>query len=314
MSNTRITGIGSYLPRRTLATADLPTIDPPPDEGDLERIGVHRRGWAGPDEGIAEMAASAGTLALKRAGLEPDAIDLIVLSNWTQRRYIPEFAPKLQRLLGARNAVAFDVCCACAGFVFGLSIADGYLRHGRFRRALVVASETTSQRARPGSKSTLVFGDGAGALVLEHGVDHGGRLIDWELASDGDHHDIMEITAQGHVKTHVSQRELNALAAQSFANVSRRILARNGLSMNDVAWLVPHSGTAGIQATLIRTLDVDPAKVLSNFARVGNVSSAAIPTALDEFVTRGDIKPGQMVLSPTTGTGWYAAAALYTVA
>jgi 3-oxoacyl-[acyl-carrier-protein] synthase-3 len=312
MEDVRITGIGSYLPRTMHTNETLPPLDKPVGPADLEKIGVYTRGWAGDDEGIAEMAAAAARRALERAELEPDAIDLIVLANWTQRRFIPELAPKLQALLGARRAFAFDVCCACAGFVYGVSIAHSYLQNPRFSRALVVASETTSQRGRPASKSTLVFGDAAGAFVLERGAARGGRILDYELITDGEYHGAMEITAEGYVHTNIDQRELNQLATRSFANATSRVLARQGMSLEQVDWIVPHSGTAGIQAALIRTLGVPPEKVLTNFASIGNVSSAAIPAAFDEFVTAGKIKPGDTILSPTTGTGWYAAALLYT--
>ncbi len=307
-----ITGIGSYLPRRMLEDGDVP-LDEPMAAEEREKIGVRRRGRAGEGESIPEMAAAAARRALARAALDPEDLDVVILANWTQRRFLPDFAPRLQALLGARRAFAFDVGTACAGFVYGLAIARAFLREARFRHALVVAAETTSQRGRPGSKSMLIFGDGAGAFVLERGAERGGQLIDTELQTDGAYFDMMEIDAAGHVKTKLPQRELNALAAKSFAQASRRLLERNGLRLDDLDWIVPHSGTAGIQATLVRALEVPAEKVLSNFASIGNVSSAAIPLALDEHVTSGRIAPGSLILSPTTGSGWYAAAMLYTV-
>ena len=314
MIDAAILGIGSYLPRLMHTNATLPPLDKPVTEAELAKIGVERRGWAGDGESIPEMAAAASRRALERAGVDAAELDAIVLANWTQRRYIPEHAPELQRLLGARRAFAFDVSTACTGFIFGLSIAHGYLQNPRFRRALVVASETTSQRGRPSSKSTLVFGDGAGAFVLEAKERWDGpRIIDYEIESDGDFHEIMSINDAGHVVTNIPQKELNQLAARSFQRASHRVLERNRLTLADIDWIVPHSGTAGIQATLIKTLALDPARVLTNYSTVGNLSSAAIPVALDEFISRGTIKRGQLVLSPSTGTGWYSAALLYRV-
>lgn len=274
---------------------------------------MSHRGWADPvTETIPEMAARAAERALARAGCAADSLDVIVLANWTQRRFLPDFAPALQERIGARQAFAFDISTACAGFVYGVAVASGFLHQPRFQRALVVASETTSYRARPHSKATLVFGDAAGAFVLER-TDRPGlpRLLDYELMTDGRHHDAMEVNAQGHVVTHIPQKALQALAIHSFSTASHRILARQGMTLDDVTWVVPHSGTAGIQALLLRTLDIDPARVLVNFPRIGNASSAAIPAALDEFVSNGTIRPGDVVLSPTTGSGWYAAAMLY---
>jgi 3-oxoacyl-[acyl-carrier-protein] synthase-3 len=315
MERVAITGLGSYLPRRMLSNEELiPQLDKPITDAQLARMGVTRRGWAGEGESIPEMAARAATAALERAGVAPTELDFIVLANWTQRRFIPDFAPHLQALLGAPQAFAFDISTACAGFVYGAAVAHGFLQTPRFSRGLVVASETTSRRARPHSKATLVFGDAAGAFVLERGAREGaGELIDYELMTDGSKYEAMGVNAEGHVYTQIDQKELQKLAIHSFSTATRAVLERQGLTLDDVDWVVPHSGTAGIQALLLRTLEVDPARVLINFPRIGNVSSAAIPTSLDEHLQAGVIKPGDLVLSPTTGTGWYAAAMLYRV-
>lgn len=308
-----ITGIGSYLPRRSHTNDTLPPLEQPLTDAQLARVGVRRRGWADESEGVAEMAAAAARHALENACTAPQELDLIILANWTGRRYIPEFAPRVKQLIAATDAVAFDVCCACAGFLYGLAIAHGFLRGPRVRTALVVASETTSSRARPGSKATLVFGDGAGAFVLDRRATRGGELLDYELLTDGDNHAIMEVTPAGHVRTHLDQRSLVDLAARSLERVITRLLARNDLKLDDVDWIIPHSGTAGVQATLRSVLDVPAEKILTNFADVGNVSSASIPVALDHFVRSGTVKPGDLVVSAAVGTGWYAASALYTV-
>jgi 3-oxoacyl-[acyl-carrier-protein] synthase-3 len=310
----RITGIGSYLPALMHTNSTLPALEEPVAEADLARIGVFRRGWASSSEGIAEMAAQAARRALAQASLAAADLDLVILSNWTQRRYLPDFAPRLKSLLGADRAFAHDLGCACAGFLYGVGTAMEFLRNPRLRRALVVASEHTSQRARPGSRGTLILGDAAGAFVLER-VDtpRGGRLIDYELAADGAQAAIMDIDADGWVHTHISQRELCGLAARSIREVSGRLLARNRRTLGDVTWVIPHSGTAGVQAAIVRELEIPPERILTNFASVGNVSSASIPVALDHFVGAGQVRPGDLVLSAAVGGGWYAAAALYTV-
>lgn len=312
----RITGIGSYLPELMHTNESLPPLDEPIPDADLARIGVFGRGWASSSEGIAEMAAAAAKRALARASVVAADLDLVILSNWTQRRYLPEFAPRLKTLLGAERAFAHDLGCACAGFLYGVGTAMEFLRNPRLRRALVVASEHTSKRARPGSRGTLILGDAAGAFVLER-VDAvrdpgGGRLIDYELAADGEHAAIMDISEEGWVHTHITQRELCALAAGSIRAVSARLLARNHLTLTDVRWIIPHSGTAGVQAAIVRELGLPPERILTNFASVGNVSSASIPVALDHFLGAGTVRPGDLVLSAAVGGGWYAAAALYT--
>ncbi|MHB8874938.1 MAG: ketoacyl-ACP synthase III [Myxococcaceae bacterium] len=308
-----ITGFGSYLPKLMHTNQTLPPLDEPLTADELQRIGVFRRGWARDGEGIAEMAAAAGRRALERANLRPEELDLIVLANWTQRRYIPEFAPKLKNLLGAPKAIAYDVCCACAGFIYGLGMAHSFLQNPRFKKALVVASETTSQRARPGSKGTVILGDAAGSFVLERGVEGRGQLLDYELSTDGDQHHIMDVSPEGWVRTHITQKELNALAGKNFAMVIGTLLKRNHLTLGDVAWIIPHSGTAGVQAMVQKTLEAPPEKILTNYAQIGNVSSASIPAALDQFVEEGKVKRGDLIISAAVGTGWYSAGMLYRV-
>jgi 3-oxoacyl-[acyl-carrier-protein] synthase III len=313
----RITGFGSYLPELMHTNETLPPLDEPVSAEELLKIGVFRRGWASEKEGVAEMAAAAARQALGRAGVAPADLDFIILANWTRRRYLPEHAPRLKKLLGAERAFAHDLGCACAGFLYGVGTASEFLRSPRYQRALVVASETTSQRARPGSKGTIILGDGAGAFVLEKATPgaatRGGRLIDYELATDGEHHEIMEISDDGWVQTHIPQRDLCALAARSVRDVSARLLARQRLGLGDVTWVIPHSGTAGVQAAIGHVLEIPRDRILTNYADVGNVSSASIPVALDYFVGAGKVKPGDLVLSASVGGGWYAAAALYTV-
>jgi len=310
LQSIRITGRGIYLPKLVHTNETLPPLERAPTPEQLARLGVRTRHWAGPDEGVAEMAAWAAERALAQAGALASEIDLLILSNWTARSYIPELAPKVQELLGAKRAFAFDLSTACAGFVNGVAISHHFLQNPRYERALIVASETLSRRAKPGSRATLVYGDAAAAWVVERGSS-GSEILDYELFTDGDHHGDMGVDESGYVETHVPQIELNALAAQSFTKACRRVLDRNRLSIADVSFIVPHSGTEGIQATFIKTLEVPPEKVLSNFRDVGNVSSAAIPVSLEHYLARGEIKPGDLILSPTAGTGWYYAALLY---
>lgn len=313
MEAVRVTGIGTYLPKTMHDNVSLPKLEVEPTQEELDKIGVKRRGWAGPDEGIADMAKEACSRALAKANVKPSELDFIVLANWTQRRYIPEHAPKLQALLGAPQAFAYDVSTACCGFAYGVAMAHSFLQNPRFLKGLVVASETTSQRGRPTSKATLVFGDASGAFVVQKGVSHGTELIDYELLTVGTEHHIMDISPEGWVRTHIKQQELIMLTQRCIGDVTSKILKRNGMTLNDVRWIVPHSGTAGVQAALIRSLEVPKEKVLTNFAEIGNVSSAAIPLALSHFIDRGTIKPGDLVLSPAVGTGFYGAALLYRV-
>ncbi|HEX9294903.1 MAG TPA: hypothetical protein VF881_03690, partial [Polyangiaceae bacterium] len=166
MQEVRITGLGAYLPEVMHSNETLPPLDPPMPVRDMDRIGVLRRGWASDSEGVAAMAVEAAHRALAQAEVEPASLDFVILANWTERRYVPDFAPVVQHALGASRAFSYDVCCACSGFVYGLAMAHGFLQNPRFSRGLVVASDVSSRMLRPGSRGTLVFGDGAGSAVV----------------------------------------------------------------------------------------------------------------------------------------------------
>jgi 3-oxoacyl-[acyl-carrier-protein] synthase III len=313
MHGVRITGLGTYLPKLMHTNETLPALDPPMGIADMDRIGILRRGVASDEEGVAEMGVMAARRALEQARVDAATLDFIVFANWSERRYVPDFAPIIQAQLGARRAFAFDVGCACAGFVYGLAMAHGFLQSERYRRGLVLASDHSTRRIRPRSRGTMVFGDGAGCMVLERGGERGGRLIDYELTTDGSRNGIMDVGPDGYLHSRIKQADLNALAGRSIGAVSRALLERNGLGFDDLAWVVPHSGTAGVQAMVAENLGISGAKILTNLPVIGNVTTASIPAALAHFVEQGKIKAGDLILSASVGLGWHAVAALYTL-
>lgn len=308
-----MTGLGTYLPERLVTNSQLPALDPPHSLADMDKVGVRARGIASDEEDVLFMAVRAAERALVQAEVSAQSLDFLILANWTERRYVPDFAPRVQQALGAQRAFAFDVGCACAGFLYGLTIAHGYLQNPRYRCGLVLASDRSTRRLRPRSRATLVFGDAAAAMVVEKDAGRGARLIDYELRTDGSQHGIMDIDADGYLNPKIKQRELNQLAGRSLATVSRTLLERNELTLDDVDWILPHSGTAGVQAMLAEHLGAPPEKTLNNLADVGNVTTASIPISLDHFVKRGLMKPGQRVLSSAVGLGWQYCAVLYTL-
>jgi 3-oxoacyl-[acyl-carrier-protein] synthase-3 len=308
-----MTGLGTYLPERLVGNADLPPLEPPHSLADMDKVGVRARGIAGEHEDVLFMALRAAERALARAEVTAESLDFLILANWSERRYVPDFAPRVQHALGAKRAFAFDIGCACAGFLYGLSLAHGYLQNPRFSRGLVLASDRSTQRLRPKSRATLVFGDAAAAMVVERDAARGSRLIDYELRTDGSQNAIMEVGADGYLNPKIKQRELNQLAGRSLADVSRTLLERNGLTLRDVDWILPHSGTAGVQAMLAEHLGAPAEKTLNNLADVGNVTSASIPISLDHFVRLGKLKPGDRILSAAVGLGWQYCAVLYTL-
>ena len=313
MAELWMTGLGTYLPERLVTNSELPALEPPHTLADMDKVGVRARGIASDHEDVLFMAVRAAERALAQADVRAQSLDFLILANWTERRYVPDFAPRVQQALGAQRAFAFDVGCACAGFLYGLTIAHGYLQNPRFQRGLVLASDRSTRRLRPRSRATLVFGDAAAAMVVEKDAGHGGRLIDYELRTDGSQHGIMDIDADGYLNPKIKQRELNQLAGRSLAEVSRTLLERNELTLDDVDWLLPHSGAAGVQEMLAEHLGAPPEKTLNNLADVGNVTTASIPISLDHFIKRGLVKPGQRVLSAAVGLGWQYCAVLYTL-
>lgn len=313
MAELSVTGLGVYLPQRMVTNRELPELDPPHTLADMDKVGVRARGIAGEHESVLFMAQQAAERALDRAGVTAESLDFVILANWSERRYVPDFAPRVQHALGARRAFAFDIGCACAGFIYGLTLAHGYFQNPRFSRGLVLASDTSTRRLRPRSRATLVFGDAAAAMVVERDVARGSRLIDYELHTDGAYNDIMEVDPDGYLLPKIKQRELNQLAGRSLAGVSRALLERNRLPLDDVDWFLPHSGTVGVQAMLAEHLGAPPEKTLNNLADVGNVTTASIPVSLNHFLEQGKIKPGDRVLSAAVGLGWQYCAVLYQV-
>lgn len=313
MAELFITGLGTYLPERLVSNRELPALEPPHSLADMDKVGVRTRGIASDEEDVLFMALRAAERALDQAQLSADALDFVILANWSERRYVPDFAPLVQHALGARRAFAFDIGCACAGSLYGLTVAHGYLQNPRFQRGLVLASDRSTRRIRPRSRATLVFGDAAAAMVVERDAGRGARLIDYELRTDGSQHGIMDMDTEGFLNPKIKQRELNQLAGRSLASVSRALLERNGLTLDDVDWLLPHSGTAGVQAMLAEHLGAPPEKTLNNLADVGNVTTASIPVSLDHFIKQGVLKRGDRVLSAAVGLGWQYCAVLYTL-
>jgi 3-oxoacyl-[acyl-carrier-protein] synthase-3 len=308
-----MTGLGVYLPERLVKNSELSPLDPPHTLADMDKVGVRSRGIASDREDVLFMAVRAAERALGKAEVSAESLDFVILANWSERRYVPDFAPRVQHALGARKAFAFDVGCACAGFIYGLTLAHGYLQNPRFSRGLVLASDRSTRRLRPGSRATLVFGDAAAAMVVEKDAARGSRLLDYELRTDGSQNEIMEVGADGYLNPKLKQRELNQLAGRSLASVSRALLERNQLTLDDIDWLLPHSGTAGVQAMLAEHLGAPPEKTLNNLAEVGNVTTASIPVSLEHFIELGQLKPGDRILSAAVGLGWQSCAVLYTL-
>lgn len=318
----RFAGLGHYFPRARRRQDEGP-IElgerryTPEDAAELGVRGLH---VAGEDETLEYMAVRAAAAALRNAGREAGELDLLVLANWTDRQWIPEIAPGVATALGAHGALAFDVCGACTGFVHGVQTAAALLTaHPGWRRAVVVAADRFSHRARPGTRGQLVFGDAAGAVVLEKGAPDGlgrpggpgepGGLLDSSLDCDSTRADAVAARPpEGWLRP---KPELIELAVSSSLRVADTLLTRNDLKPADIDWLVPHPGNNAIHAGVRAGLDLGPEKFLTNFAERGNTGCASIPIALSEFSGAGVLKRGDLVLSTAVGSGWYYGGLLY---
>jgi 3-oxoacyl-[acyl-carrier-protein] synthase III len=312
----QLSGFGHYLPERIVTNdeirARLETADPASaaDQSTaawsavLGDIGCEQRHRAGEADTAVAMAARVARLALADAGKRPDEVDLFILANWTDRYFQPDLAPQASKLAGTRNALAFDVSTACAGFVHGVQTAAAFLLGRKLRTALVVCSERFSARTRMGGYGEFVAGDGAAGVVLELTGNPETGLIDSFLRDDGDLARLV-VTGpppHGYIK---SSPELVTYAADLILESMDALLLRNHLEPGDIDWVVPHPGTAIVQQDVLRRSRFPREKFLMNFERVGNTSAASIPLVLSEEKHRGRFEKGQVFLTPAVGGGFY---------
>lgn len=297
-------GFGHYYPRNLVRNPVEETEGSSVDRQVIGSVDVLSRHVRDEDETVPMMAAEAVHAALRDAGVDASEVDLLVLGNWSERMLVPELAPQVAARVGARGALAFDVCGACTGFVHGTQTAASLLRaHRGWDTAVVVCSENFSRRVRPGSKGELIVGDAAGAVVLRKGAAAAGGLLDSLLLSDGDSCDAVTVLPpRGWVK---SKPELVELGIASHVEVCRRLLDRNGLTVDDVAWFVPHPGTAPMHDGVREALGIVPERFVTNFRVRANTGSASVPIVLSEYVHEGTFSAGDLVLASAVGSGWF---------
>ncbi|WP_164497936.1 beta-ketoacyl-ACP synthase III [Sphingosinithalassobacter portus] len=311
-----ITGTGSALPMRRVSNAELAETVDTSDEWIIERTGIRFRYIAGPEETTATLGADAARAALDAAGVPAQDIDLIVLATATPDQTFPSSATKIQAMLGIDDCVAFDVAAVCSGFLYALQVADSMIRAGAYRKALVIGSETFSRLLDWEDRATCVlFGDGAGAIVLEaqEGDDSRGVLAT-RLHADGRHNQLLYVdggpSTTGTVgKVRMKGKEVFRHAVVNLASVLEESLAAAGLTSDDIDWLVPHQANARILDATARKLSLSPDKVVVTVDRHANTSAASVPLALDTAVRDGRIKRGDLLVLEAMGGGftWGAA-------
>ena len=313
-----VAGVGSALPKRRIDNDELARTVDTSDQWIVERTGIRSRYVAGEGETTATLARDAALKALEQAGIAASDIGLIVLATATPDQTFPSSATKVQAMLGIDDCIAFDVHAVCTGFLSALSVADSMLRTGAAKRALVIGAETFSRILDWEDRATCVlFGDGAGALVLE--AQDGERgILATRLHADGRHNDMLFVdggpSTTGTVgKLRMKGREVFRHAVINLADVLSEVLDAAGLAASDVDWVVPHQANARILDATAKKLGLPAGKVVVTVDRHANTSAASVPLALDTAVRDGRIKRGDLVVLEAMGGGftWGAAALKY---
>ena len=314
-----IAGTGAALPARRVSNEELSQTVDTTDEWIVERTGIRFRHLAGEGETTSTLATDAARRALEAAGIEADAIDLIVLATATPDQTFPATATRVQAALGIDDCVAFDVAAVCSGFLYALQVADTMIRAGAHRRALVIGAETFSRILDWEDRTTCVlFGDGAGAIVLEAREVEDEGILAVRLHADGRHNELLYVdggpSTTGTVgKLRMKGREVFRHAVVNLAAVLRETMAAAGHTPEEIDWLIPHQANARILDATARKLDLSPERVVVTVDQHANTSAASVPLALDTAVRDGRIQRGQLLVLEAMGGGftWGAAVVRY---
>ncbi len=322
MNYARIAGTGSYLPEKILTNADLEQLIDTTADWIVERTGVEERHIAAPDETTCDLAERASRRALDAAGLDPGDIDLIILGTTTPDHIFPSVATQLQHRLGCYGGPAFDVQAVCTGFVYAMDIANRFIRTQAAKRALVVGADTFTRIINWKDRGTcILFGDGAGAVVLEAAEEPG--IIDSRLGADGRYKELLWVPAgvsSGYEQTRqdaafVEMRgsEVFKVAVTTLKEIAEQILIANRMTVADVDWVSPHQANRRILAATAKRLGLPEERMVDCVRTHGNTSAASVPLALDVAVRDGRIQRGDTLLLEGFGGGftWGAVLAKY---
>ncbi|MCB1527247.1 MAG: ketoacyl-ACP synthase III [Hyphomicrobiaceae bacterium] len=314
VNRTVIRGVGACLPKRVMTNADMAELVDTTDEWIVERTGIRSRHIAADDEMTSDLGIAACKQALVRAGIDPVDVDLVICATATPDRTFPATATRIQAGLGIIRGAAFDVQAVCSGFVYALTIADSLLRTGQFRRALVVGAETFSRILDWSDRGTCVlFGDGAGAIVLESQPTHGSRddrgILFSRIRADGRYEDLLYVDGgAGSTKTtghlRMNGREVFRHAVQKISGVIEETLVATGYAADEIDLFVPHQANKRILDGIARKLSVSPDKIVVTLDKHGNTSAASIPLALNQAFEDHRLKEGSLVLMEAMGGGF----------
>jgi 3-oxoacyl-[acyl-carrier-protein] synthase-3 len=309
-----IRGVGAYLPRRVMTNDDFSRIVDTNDAWITERTGIKQRHIAAEDELTSDLGIAAAKQALVRSGIDPGDIDLVICATATPDRTFPATAVRIQAGLGITNGAAFDMQAVCSGFVFALTTADNFLKTGLFKRAIVVGAETFSRILDWSDRGTCVlFGDGAGAVVLEAQPQRGTRddrgVLATRIRSDGRYEDLLYVDGgPGSTKTtgylRMNGREVFRHAIQKISGVIEETLVHTGYAADEIDLYVPHQANQRILDGIAKRLAVDPSKIMTTLAKHGNTSAASIPLALNQAFEQDRLQEGNLVLMEAMGGGF----------
>lgn len=312
---TKIIGTGSYLPEQVRSNADLEKMVETSDEWIVTRTGIRERRIAAPDETVATMGFAAAQRALEMAGVAASDVGLIIVATTSSSHAFPSSACMIQQMLEIDDCAAFDLAAACAGFTYALSVADQYIKNGVVKHALVIGADVLARTLDPNDRGTIIlFGDGAGAVVLGQSEEPG--ILSTHLHADGRYGKLLTLPYQD--REHQDEpayltmagNEVFKVAVTELAHIVDETLQANNLDREMLDWLVPHQANLRIISATARKLGMGMEKVVVTLDRHGNTSAASVPTALDEAVRDGRIKPGHLILLEAFGGGFTWGSAL----
>ena len=325
MPHAAILAVASYLPERRLTNADLERLVDTSDEWIVSRTGICERHVAAPDESTSDLAAKAGAAALARAGVAPAEVDLLIVATSSPDMLFPATACLAARKMGL-SCPAFDLSAACTGFIYAIGQATSAIESGRSRTVLVIGADVLTRLIDFTDRGTcILFGDGAGALVMRASEEPG--VLGVHLGADGSGADLLSLRAGGSARPcnvealrdgdnfiKMNGSEVFKFAVRQIPIVTRQALQESGLTVDDVTWLVPHQANTRITATVAERLGIPAARVVERIADVGNTSTASIPLALDALYTGGNLHAGDVLALVGFGAGltWGAAIVTWT--
>ncbi len=314
------------MPERIVPNSYFEKVVDTTDEWIVTRTGIRARRMIEPGQACSDLATRASESALEMAGLRPEKVDLIIVGTATPDMLTPSTACLVQQRLGAQHAVAFDLNAGCPGFLYSLAVANKFLQDGSFRHALVVGGEVLSNRIDYKDRTTcVVFGDGAGAVVLGHSNQNGdGEILNVQIQSDGDLWDLIQIPGggsrmppsqemldEGLHYVRMQGNEVFKHAVRTMVDSARNAMRLEEITPEEIDWFIPHQANIRIMGSVAERLGIPLEKVIITVHKYGNTSAASIPVALDEGVRSGKIRRGDLILATSFGAGLTWGAALF---